>query len=531
MNSPTHPSSSTASGTENGTPDSRMRRLHTSTVWLPALSGFPGFLVMAVVAAFMFGTRFAALSVIVFVLLPAAVYHVIRYATLQYRLTRNELLIRSGLFWKQERRIPLKRFQDIEVRQTLFHRLLKVAKIVIKTAGSDQEEAVLDVVSVEEVQRFKDFYIQSREPESQAVAAPEASLEAGLSAPEKQPLLQLSLNELLLGGVSSRIAGTLGALIAVIIYFWVVLSIGSFFLGGLELPNPLDFFPDWTRFLPLKGTPAEPVLSLFLNDTLGKSVFLILAGFTFSLVKFTIKHHRYRLYRAGDVLTKTEGLFTTSSSSLSSDRVQALKVEETLLRRWFKLAEIWIDSAGDRAQAEDDKKRESFVPVMSREGAFRLVTQIMRKLPAAEPEWRRISRKSILRGSRKGWLVLLAATAQSIPAIGWFSLVWLPGFPLVYLYHKQRFRVTGYWYDEDYLVYRKGWFNRKTLYLPIRNVQNVTLTQNPFDRRHRMGSVTIDTAGQTNTGGGTVIRHLPIGDAVILQRRLARRVASMKFDW
>jgi len=91
--------------------------------------------------------------------------------------------------------------------------------------------------------------------------------------------------------------------------------------------------------------------------------------------------------------------------------------------------------------------------------------------------------------------------------------------------------VTGYWYDEDYLVYRKGWFNRKTLYLPIRNVQNVTLTQNPFDRRHRMGSVTIDTAGQTNTGGGTVIRHLPIGDAVILQRRLARRVASMKFDW
>jgi len=439
-------------------------------------------------------------------------------------------LIKSGLLWKQERRIPLKRFQDVEIHQSFIHRFLKMAKVVIKTAGSDQQEAVLEVISETEARDFKKLLVRSQ---SQELPIPDPhQLTSSPSGEQKETLLlKLSFRDLLIGGLSSRIAGTLGALIAVIIYFWVVLVVGSYFgLGNFEIPD-FDYFPDWTSYLPLEGTIFEPVLSLFLNDTLGKSIFLILAGFLFSLVKFMVKHFHYRLFQTGDILTKSEGLLNTRSSSLAADRVQALKIEESLLRRWLKLAEIWVDSAGDRNQVDDQKKRDSFVPVMSRQGAFQAVLEIMEKLRVAEPKWNKISRKSIFRGSRVGWLILTVIVIQCALAFGWFALFWLPGFPLIYMYNLKRFRITGYWYDDNYLIFRKGWINRTTLYLPIKNIQNVSLTQNPFDRRHGLGSITLDTAGQSNTGGGTMIRHLPFEKARQIQLHLAKTVASLRFDW
>jgi putative membrane protein len=507
------------------------KRLHPSTLWLPVLVKIPGTLIFAFVASMALGIQQALFLSLVFILMPSVIFHLLRFLTLVYQLNPTELIIKSGLFWKQERRIPLKRFQDVEIQQSFVHRFLKMAKVVIKTAGSDEREATLEVVTEEDAQDFKKLLVQSQSQEPlKKEVEPQSADDISEQEAEKE-LLRLSFRDLIMGGLSSRIVGTLTALIGVLLYFWVFLYLSSFLdLGDFEMPEVTPF-ADWADYVPLKGTVFEPVLSLFLNETLGKSILLILAGFAYSILKFVVKHSQYQLFRTREILTKSEGLLTTRSSSLASDRVQALKIEETLLRRLLNLAEMWIDSAGDRNQVDDQKKRESFVPVMSRDGAFQLVSEIMKELPDPEPEWKRISRKSIFRRSRIGWLVLTLILVQSALAFGWFSLLWLPGYPLIFLYNLKRFHFTGYWHDLNYLIYRKGWLNRQTLYLPVKNIQNISLVQNPFDRRLELGSIAIDTAGQTNTGGGTVIRHLPIEDARKIQVQLAKTVASLRFDW
>jgi putative membrane protein len=251
-----------------------------------------------------------------------------------------------------------------------------------------------------------------------------------------------------------------------------------------------------------------------------------LLGFLYSVGTYLIRYGRYQLVKTGNLFTKAHGILRYRSASLTRERVQALKLEEGLLRRWFGLADLWIDSGGDRARVDDKKKREPFVPVARAPEAYSLVGEVLPDLANAQPEWKRVSPKAIMRGTRKLWLLILFLLLGNVAPLGWFSLVFLPAFPLAYFLNLKWYQNRGYWFDDRYLVSRKGWFNRETLYLPIQVVQNVSITQNPFDRRLGLATIAVDTAGQSNTGGGAVISNLPLDSARQLQSHLTLRARS-----
>jgi len=65
----------------------------------------------------------------------------------------------------------------------------------------------------------------------------------------------------------------------------------------------------------------------------------------------------------------------------------------------------------------------------------------------------------------------------------------------------------------------------------VRSVQTVTIRRTPFDRRHGLATLKIDTAGQTYTGGGPRIEHLPEAEAWELARSLARDAERLRYRW
>jgi putative membrane protein len=202
-----------------------------------------------------------------------------------------------------------------------------------------------------------------------------------------------------------------------------------------------------------------------------------------------------------------------------------------LLRRLFGLAAIRADSAGDRKEVNENQKRDLLVPVATRENAEAITLRLLPDLNAEEREWKKVSKQAIMRRSRLGWSLCLYGMLQTSVWVGWFAIGWLVACPLVYFLNLQWYRNTKYCVTDHYVIWRTGWINRTTLFLPIRNIQNVALSQSPFDRRLSLASVSIDTAGQSNTGGGPVIRHLPIEAASELQKLLIHRVVQTKFQW
>ncbi len=85
----------------------------------------------------------------------AIVLAIIRFMTFRYRLTDDHLMVDQGLLFRTHRSVPIDRIQNIDSVQNLFHRFFKVAEVRIETASGNEPEAIMRVISLEEVERLR----------------------------------------------------------------------------------------------------------------------------------------------------------------------------------------------------------------------------------------------------------------------------------------------------------------------------------------------------------------------------------------
>ena len=503
-----------------------LSRLHSSTLWLPLLETMLKLIVPMVVMSFIVSAERAIYIFSVFVVAPSAGFHILRYFTTRFRLDNRELLIRSGILFRKERRIPLERIQDLELHQTLVRRWLGLASLKVTTAGAETEEASLDLVTANDAEQMRQEIARFQSSNSECVRT-----EASESIQSTEQLSHLGWRELVMGGLTSNLVAALGAIVGAFFYlnYFQSWDIGN--LDGLfekTVQRQMDRIE--TTFF-FGNLVVQIVTFFFFSGSFGKALLFAIVGTCGSIATFAIRYHGFRLNLLNGVTTRTYGLFTIRRTSLPLNRIQAIKIDEGLLRRLFGLAAIRADSAGDRTEVNENQKRDLLVPVATKEKAEYITTRLLPDLNDDGRDWKNVSKQAIMRRSRIGWSLCLYGMLQSSVWLGWLATVWLASFPLVYFLNLQWYRNTQYCMTDHYVIWRTGWINRTTLFLPIRNIQNVALSQSPFDRRLSLASVSIDTAGQSNTGGGPVIRHLPIEAASEFQKLLIHRVVQTRFQW
>ena len=134
------------------------QRLHLSTLLFDLARHVKQFAVPAVLVLFgasqstggpggMFGRlpdRWELWLLVLFV--PATVFSIVRYLTFRLRYDDRELVIRTGLVFRNERHIPFSRIQNVDASQNVFHRLFDVAEVRVETGGGKEEEAKLSVL-------------------------------------------------------------------------------------------------------------------------------------------------------------------------------------------------------------------------------------------------------------------------------------------------------------------------------------------------------------------------------------------------
>src|SRR5690606_36780199 len=123
------------------------RRLHPYSLLFRVLGHARGLLLPAI-AVFFFsrGESWQVWAAVLFV--PIVLVDVFRYMTLRWRYDADELVVRQGWIWKNERHVPYARIQNVDLRQNVLHRALKVAEVKIETAGGMEAEVSLSVVSL-----------------------------------------------------------------------------------------------------------------------------------------------------------------------------------------------------------------------------------------------------------------------------------------------------------------------------------------------------------------------------------------------
>jgi putative membrane protein len=206
--------------------------------------------------------------------------------------------------------------------------------------------------------------------------------------------------------------------------------------------------------------------------------------FAFVIALFRRFNGDYRLTvaEAPDGLRLRSGLVETSAETIPRGRIQAIRMIEPLAWRPFGWCRLEVDVAGQKSKGRQDraqnKAARALLPVGSREQAASLVARVFPGLPDER----------------------LRPPARA----RWKS-------PL-------RFRLLSWGANERYAVSTSGRLQRATDWVPLAKVQSVRQVEGPVQRRLRLSSIHLDTAGRKvhavlrdrdRAEGAQLLRELP----------------------
>ncbi|WP_127473844.1 PH domain-containing protein [Microbacterium sulfonylureivorans] len=390
----------------------------------------------------------AVLAVLgVLIVIVAVFYMSWRFHT--FRITDDDVEVRSGILFRTQRRAPLDRVQGVNLTRPMIARLLGTAKLEVVGAGTDSN------VKLE--------YLST--PNAEAVRADILRLASGRrlgdAAATTGPARQ--------GGRVAALGQTVGREITGLI-------------EGPELPVEV---PDSVVNIPFGRLVASHVVSMSTVGLLFAAVAIVIGvsqgvtwllfGFVPAIIGFgaywirsIMRSLRYSIAPTPDGVRITFGLLTTVTEIVPPGRVHAVEVTQPILWRPAGWWMIRINRLTGRAAT--DTNTDQFTTVLP-VGTAADVERVLRLLQPTVPEseWPLIVQQGIL-GPVEG------DTFTNTPRRAW----WIRPFS----YRRNGFRLT-----DDVLLLRRGVVWRKLAILPLARLQSIGLHQGPLDRMSRVASL------------------------------------------
>ena len=454
--------------------------------------------------------------------LPTLVAAVLRYVTLHYRFEPDELVIREGVVSRQERHVPYARIQSIDTTQSVVHRALGVANVVIQTASGSAPEAVLRVLSHSAVAPMRARVFAGREAAAaKAPEAPEAvdrttlADAPGPAEPDERLLVRLGLADLILhGATSNRGLVVVAAAAGLFSQYWEPES----WLTPEQMAWASDTLEYWSF--------GQRVVLGFLLVAIGLALTRVL-----SVLLSLVTLFDFRLVRKGDQLRASYGLFTRHALTIPRHRIQLVELEASFLRRRLGRVTLRARTAGSAVAGERGGRR-WLVPLLHERDLTALLAEIQPESRPAEVAWRpihpRAGRRMLIRG---GIRVALPATVLTVVLWPYGALAWPLLLGLVALYAWTVVRYTRWGLTDTGVWLRQGWLTRTARCVRYAKVRSVAHWTSPFDRRRRMAHVGVDTANSGLGSFAVAIPFLPADEAEAVRQRVQAEAARTEFRW
>jgi putative membrane protein len=444
------------------------RRLHPATLFTRTIRRLPEY-ALGLPALGRLGSSAEGLTLLLLGALGiaiAAAAALLTWLRFRYGVGDNELVIESGVLFRQRRIIPFARIQDVDIERNLLARLTGTAAVRIETGGSGKDEGRLDAVGLAEAERLRTILRLAR-----ASGVPSTS--GAPAEAEEVPLFAMTPGRVLLAGV-------LG---------FSLLSI-AFLAAGFQYLDPL-FRNGWLEPDRLEEIAGRYQGSARWAASLVVAMFLILLALLIGIVRTAARDWGFRLTRVPAGLRRRRGLFTLSEVMIPIRRIQLALLRSSFIARQLGWQALEFQTLG----ADVRKSGHQVAAPLARIAELRpiLAEAGLDRLPD-EGSYTRVSVRHILRQSLR-WTALaampLAANILFYPQLAWAILL----LPLPVALAALQWRHHRYHLDGGMLHIRAGILTRRLFILPLANIQSVELRRGWLQRRLGLATLDIDTAG------------------------------------
>lgn len=500
-----------------GPPAASSHRLHALTLPLRLIGHAKKLILPGLIVLFL--AREGSWEIyLMLMFVPSTIFEVLRYISMRYRFAHDELIVNSGILFRNERHIPFARIQNLDLVQSPLERIFKVAKVRIETASGTEAEATLDLLSLEAVERMRQNVFAGRAETAGAIEAPEEGETASdVVAPSATSAARVVLR------VPTLDLARLGLIFN---RGWALVAIAAGLAWEFDL---------WEKI------PARDWLETNLEelDTLMAALFAVgvaLGGmillWCFSMIWTMMRFHGYTLERIGDDLRVTCGLLTRFAATVPRHRIQLVSVHESLGHRLMGRVTVRIETAGGREkEGQQTLSRKWFVPIMRRSDLPGLLHELDDGLILDDIEWKGLAPKATRRLVTKSLIITGLVCVPIILFLEWWGLLALILLPLAWWHAVMWVRLAGFSRTAARVCFRSGVLTRKTSAALCRKIQVVSLGANPFDRRWKMAKLAVDTAGAGPADHRIRIPFMARADAEQLMASLTREVEHSELTW
>jgi putative membrane protein len=384
----------------------------------------------------------------VLLILIAIFYMSWRFHT--FRITGDDVEVKSGILFRTQRRAPLDRVQGVNLTRPMIARLLGMAKLEVVGAGTDAN-VKLEYLSTSNAEAVRADILRLASGRRLAEAAARAE-GAG-----PRPSRVAALGQTVSRGLTGLIDGD---------------------EAPVEVPDSVVDIPIGRLIASHIISPGTVALVLaFVGVAIGVSQGLTwllfalvptLIGFGAYWVRSILRSLRYSIAPTSDGVRITFGLLTTITEVVPPGRIHAVEITQPILWRPAGWWTIRINRLSGRSAS--DTNRDQFTTALP-VGTAADVERVLRLLLPAVPEseWPFIVDEGMFRPSAQD-------TFTTTPKRAWFlrPLSW---------------RRNGFRLAEDVLLLRRGLFWRKLSVLPLARLQSFAVHQGPVDRMLRVASV------------------------------------------
>lgn len=381
-----------------------------------------------------------------------------------FRITGDDVEVRSGVLFRTHRRAPLDRVQGVNLTRPMIARLLGMAKLEVVGAGLDSN-VKLEYLSTSNAEAVRGDILRlaSGRQLAEAQAREDGSVRSRATA-------------VVTAGLTGLIEGAEGpdAEPESVVHIPAGRLIGSHLLSGSTI---------WLLAL----LTAVIVGSIVGTPWVLFSIVPAMIGFGAYWFRQITRSLRYSIAPTPSGVRVTFGLFTTITETLPPGRIHAVEIAQPLLWRsvgWFR---IRVNRLSGRAATDSSSQQSAEVlPVGTRADVERVMRLLLPSLPA--DAWPDVFDRGILGPTAEG------DPYTTTPRRAWAlrPLSW---------------RRNGFLLTPDALLLRSGVFRRALVLLPLARLQSIRISQGPVDRALNVANLTGHTVlGQVSGSLGILDR-------------------------
>ncbi|SDB91570.1 PH domain-containing protein [Shouchella lonarensis] len=387
----------------------------------------------------------------------------------RYRFAEGELYVEQGVFVKKKRYIQQSRVHAINITAGLFHRMFRLVKVNIETAGGAGETEV-DIVAVTKAEaeniRHALLYQQARPTQEEALEGEEAGKEETTSAePAKESAVtwNLGMRRLLYAALTSSSVG-------------IILS--ALFGGIWQLENYLpEHWYDRTMGFVLGLNPTWIAVAVFI-------VILIswLASIALTMMKYG--HFQINVYEKEIVVGR--GLIERKQLTLKPQRITAVRIVRGLLRQPLGFVSIYVESAGGGSKEEEGSTL--LVPLIHERDLPTFFAQVLPDYAFFRP-MEVAPRRALIRFLLRNILIPLILTGVAVYFLGVWGWLGLVIVMLAALLGYFQYRDAGAGCNDRFLWVQSRTLSQTFVISPKRKIQAVEMHVSWLQRFRRLSSV------------------------------------------